>query len=81
MATKKKLSHFNKAGRAKMVDVSAKPATRREAVAEAFVELSPKVLAALPKNPKGDALEISRFAGVQAAKKTAELIRCATRCR
>ena len=74
MATKKKLSHFNKAGRAKMVDVSAKPATRREAVAEAFVELSRVVLAALPKNPKGNALEIARFAGVQAAKKTAELI-------
>jgi cyclic pyranopterin phosphate synthase len=72
--TKKKLSHFNKAGRAKMVDVSAKPATRREATAEAFVELSHKVLAALPKNPKGDALEIARYAGIQAAKKTAELI-------
>ncbi len=57
-----------------MVDVSAKPATRREAVAEAFVELSHEVLAALPKNPKGDPLEIARFAGVQAAKKTSELI-------
>jgi cyclic pyranopterin phosphate synthase len=74
MASKKKLSHFNKAGRARMVDVSAKTATRREAVAEAFVELSREVLAALPKNPKGDPLEIARFAGVQAAKKTAELI-------
>lgn len=74
MTTKKKLSHFNKAGRARMVDVSAKPATRREAVAGAFVELSREVLAALPKNPKGDALEIARFAGVQAAKKTSELI-------
>ncbi len=74
MAAKKKLSHFDKAGRARMVDVSAKPATRREAVAEAFVELSRKVLAALPKNPKGDALETARFAGMQAAKKTAELI-------
>ncbi len=38
MATKKKLSHFDTAGRAKTVDVSAKPAIRREAVAEAFVE-------------------------------------------
>jgi cyclic pyranopterin phosphate synthase len=72
--TKKKLSHLDKAGRAKMVDVSAKPATRREAEAVAFVELSREVLAALPKNPKGDPLEIARFAGVQAAKKTAELI-------
>jgi len=74
MATTKKLSHFDKAGRAQMVDVSAKAATRREAVAEAFVELSPAVLAALPKNPKGDPLEIARFAGIQAAKKTADLI-------
>ena len=74
MATTKKLSHFDKAGRAQMVDVSAKAATRREAVAEAFVELSRAVLTALPKNPKGDPLEIARFAGVQAAKKTAELI-------
>jgi cyclic pyranopterin phosphate synthase len=74
MATKRKLSHFDKTGRARMVDVSDKPVTRREAVAEAFVELSRKVLAALPKNPKGDPLEIARFAGVQAAKKTAELI-------
>jgi len=74
MAAKKKLSHFDTAGRARMVDVSAKAATRREAVAEAFVELSRDVLAALPKNPKGDPLEIARFAGIQAAKKTAELI-------
>jgi cyclic pyranopterin phosphate synthase len=72
--TRKKLSHFDTAGRAKMVDVSAKPATRREAVAEAFVELSREILSALPKNPKGDPLEIARFAGIQAAKKTAELI-------
>jgi len=74
MATKKKLSHFDTAGRARMVDVSGKAATRREAIAEAFVELSRDVLAALPKNPKGDPLEIARFAGIQAAKKTAELI-------
>jgi len=70
----KKLSHFDKAGRARMVDVSGKAMTRREAVAEAFVELSREVLAALPKNPKGDPLEVARFAGLQAAKKTAELI-------
>jgi len=74
MAAKKKLSHFDTAGRARMVDVSAKTATRREAIAEAFVELSRDVLAALPRNPKGDPLEIARFAGIQAAKKTAELI-------
>ena len=57
-----------------MVDVSAKAATRREAVAEAFVELNAAVLAALPENPKGNPLEVARFAGIQAAKRTAELI-------
>lgn len=57
-----------------MVDVSAKQATRRTATASAFVELSPKVLAALPQNPKGNPLEVARFAGIQAAKKTSELI-------
>jgi cyclic pyranopterin phosphate synthase len=69
-----KLSHFDSDGRAHMVDVSAKPASHREAEATAFVALSPQVLAALPANPKGDPLEIARFAGIQAAKKTAELI-------
>ena len=57
-----------------MVDVGAKAATRREAVATAFVELNEVVLAALPKNPKGNPLEVARFAGIQAAKKTGELI-------
>ena len=69
-----KLSHYDEAGRARMVDVSAKAATRREAVAEAFVELSEAVLAALPENPKGNPLEVARFAGIQAAKQTAALI-------
>jgi cyclic pyranopterin monophosphate synthase len=69
-----KLSHFDDAGQAHMVDVSAKPATRREAVASAFVEFSDAVLAALPENPKGDPLEVARFAGIQAAKQTASLI-------
>lgn len=68
------LSHYNAAGEAHMVDVSAKFATRREAVAEAFVELNRQVLAALPQNPKGNPLEVARFAGIMAAKKTAELI-------
>jgi cyclic pyranopterin phosphate synthase len=69
-----KLSHFDEAGQARMVDVGAKAETRREAVAAAFVELNEAVLAALPKNPKGDPLEVARFAGIQAAKKTSELI-------
>ena len=70
----KKLSHYDEAGRARMVDVSGKAETRREAVAAAFVELSDAVLEALPRNPKGNPLEVARFAGIQAAKKTAELI-------
>jgi cyclic pyranopterin monophosphate synthase len=69
-----KLSHYDETGRAHMVDVSAKAETRREAVAEAFVELSDAVLKALPENPKGNPLEVARFAGIQAAKKTSDLI-------
>jgi cyclic pyranopterin phosphate synthase len=69
-----RLSHYDDAGQAHMVDVSAKAATRREAVAEAFVELSDAVLAALSENPKGNPLEVARFAGIQAAKQTAALI-------
>ena len=69
-----KLSHFDDAGQARMVDVSGKAATRREAVARAFVALTDEVLEALPQNPKGNPLEVARFAGIQAAKKTAELI-------
>jgi cyclic pyranopterin phosphate synthase len=57
-----------------MVDVSAKQSTRRTATASAFVQLSPAVLAALPQNPKGNPLEVARFAGIQAAKRTSELI-------
>ena len=69
-----KLSHYKDSGEASMVDVSHKPPTYREAIAEAFVELSDAVLAALPQNPKGNPLEVARFAGIQAAKKTADLI-------
>jgi cyclic pyranopterin phosphate synthase len=69
-----KLSHFDAAGKASMVDVSAKPPSRRTATASAFVELSAAVLAALPANPKGNPLEVARFAGIQAAKRTADLI-------
>ncbi|HEY1575927.1 MAG TPA: cyclic pyranopterin monophosphate synthase MoaC [Terracidiphilus sp.] len=68
------LSHYDSAGTARMVDVSAKLPTRRTATASAFVELSPAVLAALPANPKGNPLEVARFAGIQAAKRTSELI-------
>jgi cyclic pyranopterin phosphate synthase len=68
------LSHYDETGQACMVDVSAKAATRREATATAFVELSDAVLNALPQNPKGNPLEVARFAGIQAAKQTSNLI-------
>src|SRR5271168_1914348 len=77
MATKKLsrgLSHYDAQGQAQMVDVSAKARTVREAEASAFVVMTPKVLRALPKNPKGDPLEVARTAGIMAAKRTAELI-------
>ena len=68
------LSHFTASGQAIMVDVSAKPSTHRTATASAFVELSAAVLAALPANPKGNPLEVARIAGIQAAKRAADLI-------
>lgn len=70
----KKLSHYDDAGHARMVDVSAKADTRRTAVAHAFVRIKPSVLKKLPANPKGNPLEVARFAGISAAKKTSELI-------
>jgi len=70
----KKLSHYDSAGRARMVDISGKPATERDAEASAFVVMKPAVLAALPGNPKGDPLEVARLAGIMAAKRTADLI-------
>ncbi len=70
----KKLSHYDASGRAAMVDVSGKAATVREAEARAFVAMSQNVLRALPRNPKGDPLEVARIAGIQAAKRTSELI-------
>jgi len=70
----KKLSHYDSAGSARMVDVSAKRDTRRTARAHAFVRIAPAVLRKLPENPKGDPLEIARIAGIAAAKRTSELI-------
>jgi cyclic pyranopterin monophosphate synthase len=68
------LSHYDAQGRARMVDVTAKQSTRRSATACAFVRLSEAVLRELPKNPKGDPLEVARFAGIAAAKQTSALI-------
>jgi cyclic pyranopterin phosphate synthase len=74
MTESERLSHYDEAGQANMVDVSGKQVTRRTATASAFVELSSAVIQALPENPKGNPLEVARFAGIQAAKRTAELI-------
>ena len=57
-----------------MVDVSAKPETRRTARAHAFVRIRPAALQKVPNNPKGNPLEIARIAGISAAKRTSELI-------
>lgn len=70
----KKLSHYDKAGKARMVDVSGKSVTKREAEASAFVAIKPGILQSLPSNPKGDPLEVARIAGIMAAKRTSELI-------
>jgi len=70
------LSHFDDAGKVRMVDVSSKETTARRAVASGKVLLSADTLAALKDKttPKGDPLEIARIAGVMAAKRTSELI-------
>jgi cyclic pyranopterin phosphate synthase len=69
-----KLSHFDSAGSPRMVDVSAKPETRRTARAHAFVRIAAAALDKLPENPKGNPLEIARIAGIAAAKRTSDLI-------
>lgn len=68
------LSHYDRSGQAQMVDVSEKQPTKREAEASAFVRMPSHVLSALPKNPKGNPLEVARFAGIAAAKRTSDLI-------
>src|SRR5438874_7853029 len=71
-----KLSHVDEGGRAQMVDVSAKPVSLREAVAEGFISLAPATLRAIAegKVPKGEVLAVARIAGILAAKKCGELI-------
>ena len=72
----KELSHFDETGKVKMVDISAKEASLRRAVATGKVLMSDETIAAVKNqtNPKGDPLEIARIAGIMAAKKTSELI-------
>ncbi len=74
--TKKSLTHVNRGGEARMVDISAKKITERCAVARGRILISPDLLGCLKKNTlgKGDALSVARIAGISAAKKTAELI-------
>jgi cyclic pyranopterin monophosphate synthase len=69
-----RLSHYDDAGAARMVDVSHKAMTKRTAKAHAFVRIKPDVLEKLPQNPKGNPLEVARFAGITAAKRTSDLI-------
>jgi len=71
-----RLTHVDERGAARMVDVSAKPVTAREASARGRVLLSPAAVAALRGGdvPKGDALAVARIAGIQGAKRTPELI-------
>jgi cyclic pyranopterin phosphate synthase len=68
------LSHVDETGAVKMVDVGAKPAQRRRAVARAVVRMAPETAARLRDLPKGDALTVAQLAGIMAAKRTAELI-------
>ena len=71
-----KLTHVDRSGRSRMVDVSAKPATVRVAVARAAVRMQPATLALIRANQvaKGDVLTVAQVAGVMAAKRAAELI-------
>src|SRR5437773_7072225 len=73
---KPKLTHLDDQGRAQMVDVTAKPTTVREAMAEGFILLAPATLRAIAaaKVPKGEVLNTARVAGIMAAKRCGELI-------
>ena len=73
---RRRLTHLDDAGRARMVDVSDKPVTVREAVARGEVTMQPRTLARVAAGtlPKGDVLAVARLAGIMAAKRTAELI-------
>ncbi|MDZ7762583.1 MAG: cyclic pyranopterin monophosphate synthase MoaC [Desulfovermiculus sp.] len=76
MTDEENLSHIDKHGGVRMVDVGAKPETSRQAVARATVQLSAKTFALLRDRalPKGDVLTTAQVAGIQAAKQTAHLI-------
>ncbi|WP_341706131.1 cyclic pyranopterin monophosphate synthase MoaC [Halopseudomonas sp.] len=70
------LTHLDAQGRASMVDVTEKAVTHREAVAEALVRMRPQTLEMIQSggHPKGDVMAVARIAGIQAAKRTSDLI-------
>jgi cyclic pyranopterin phosphate synthase len=68
------LSHVDEAGSVRMVDVGAKPLSRRRAVAAARLRMAPETALRLRELPKGDALATAQLAGIMAAKRTSELI-------
>ncbi len=74
MSIRESFTHLDRDGRARMVDVSGKPVTRREAAASCRVLLAPETVVRLAALPKGDAFAVARLAGIQAAKKTGEWI-------
>ena len=74
MSSQGSFSHLDPQGSAHMVDVSAKPVTRRVAEASCRVLLSAQTLVRLTNLPKGDAFAVARLAGIQGAKRTSELI-------
>jgi len=74
LASDPPFSHLDERGEAQMVDVSAKPVTRRVAEASCLVRLAPATIGRLDRLPKGDAFAVARIAGVQAAKRTSEWI-------
>ena len=76
MKSKKTFSHLDVTGTARMVNVSAKPVQQRRAVAEGRLVCQPETIRALKRHalPKGDVLTVAQIAGIQAAKRTAELI-------
>jgi cyclic pyranopterin phosphate synthase len=73
---KNKLTHLNERGEAHMVDVGGKAVTQRSATAQAYVEMASETLAMIERgeHKKGDVLAVARIAGIQAAKKCADLI-------
>ena len=74
MSLMSELSHVDPDGTIRMVDVGAKPLSRRRAVARALVEMAPETAARLESLPKGDALTTAQLAGIMAAKRTSDLI-------